>query len=97
MFRLTLMPSVSIGADFVRRLHDSLPKIGSFAGKEAPSSSAVVLIDDSDEEIRMVYESWTKSVRFEYCDLTVPAVEGQPVTYAQWVGSHVHGRFFISN
>ena len=73
------------GADFVKRLHASLPYI--------PRSSTVtaqrqdVETGATDEEIRRNYEAWAKGCRFEYCDLRVPqlAKSDKPVAYRQSV------------
>lgn len=72
-----------VGADFVKRLHASLPHI------PGPSSAVTQRLEvetgGSDEEIRLVYEEWAKGCRFEYCDLRVPHSEDstKPVAYQQ--------------
>jgi hypothetical protein len=55
------------GDEFVRRLHDSLPKIPS-----ASDQPIFVATGTSDESIRDTYVEWATRVRFEYCDLTIP-------------------------
>jgi hypothetical protein len=56
------------GDDFVERLHSSLPKIYS-------SSKNAILVDAgaTDESARKAYVDWATRMRFEYCDLTIPA------------------------
>lgn len=72
------------GADFVARLHKSLPKIFSSSGDQQSEDASVVKADDSEEKVRQIYEEWAERVRFEYCDLQVPGSEDAgAVAYVQ--------------
>jgi len=53
------------GADFVQRLHASLPKI-SFESEEIHVQAGA-----TDEALLKAYINWATRVRFEYCDLSV--------------------------
>ncbi|KAJ7744459.1 ubiquitin conjugating enzyme family protein [Mycena maculata] len=57
------------GDAFVERLHASLPKI------LTSSSEAGMLVDPglTEESATKSYVEWATRVRFEYCDLTIPA------------------------
>jgi hypothetical protein len=63
------------GAEFVARLHKSLPKIFTSSGDQKSEDASVVKSDDSEDQIRKIYEDWAERCRFEYCDLTVPGSE----------------------
>ncbi len=58
------------GDEFVNRLHASLPKI-------LTSSSQAVYVDAgaTEESAKKAYLEWATNVRFEYCDLTLPATD----------------------
>lgn len=60
------------GNTFVDRLHASLPKI---PGTSTVDDGAEYLIDveGSEEDVKKAYVDWANRVRFEYCDLTIPA------------------------
>ncbi|KIJ20079.1 hypothetical protein PAXINDRAFT_174590 [Paxillus involutus ATCC 200175] len=62
------------GDAFVDRLHVSLPKITS----SSTFDHSLIQAGASDEERRKSYIEWATQVRFEYCDLTVPAGEPTP-------------------
>jgi hypothetical protein len=57
------------GADFVQRLHASLPKISTSAFE---SEEIHVQAGATDETLLKAYMDWATRVRFEYCDLSVP-------------------------
>lgn len=59
------------GDDFVNRLHASLPTAGHATA--STSDEPTVLPGKTDEETMQVYEAWANKVRFEYCDLSIPA------------------------
>ncbi|KAG7449236.1 uncharacterized protein BT62DRAFT_964259 [Guyanagaster necrorhizus] len=58
------------GDAFVDRLHASLPKI-------LTSSSQAVYVEagTTEESAKKAYLEWATSVRFEYCDLTLPSTD----------------------
>ncbi|KAK0230796.1 hypothetical protein IW262DRAFT_1340488 [Armillaria fumosa] len=58
------------GGEFVDRLHASLPKI-------LTSSSQGVYVEAgaTEESAKKAYLEWATNVRFEYCDLTLPATD----------------------
>jgi len=58
------------GDAFVQRLHMSLPKIPSTTSN---STHEEVSAGETDEETRKAYMKWATRVRFEYCDLSLPA------------------------
>ncbi|KAJ7047391.1 ubiquitin conjugating enzyme family protein [Mycena alexandri] len=62
------------GDAFVERLHASLPKI------LTSSSDEGMLVDAgaTEESAKKAYVEWATRVRFEYCDLTVPATAPAP-------------------
>lgn len=58
------------GDAFVERLHASLPKIlTSSSGEEYKVDAGA-----TEESAISAYEEWATRVRFEYCDLTIPAM-----------------------
>lgn len=60
------------GDMFVDRLHASLPRIpGTSTGQEG--EDVMISEKDSEEDVQKVYVEWANRVRFEYCDLTIPA------------------------
>ncbi|KAF8313070.1 hypothetical protein DL93DRAFT_1188221 [Clavulina sp. PMI_390] len=67
------------GAAFLKRLHDSLPKV--FTASSAPGGSSSenlktaydhIPVGATEAETRENYLKWAQQIRFEYCDLTVP-------------------------
>lgn len=62
------------GDAFVNRLHGSLPRISTSSSFDLSS----LQVGDTQEERRKAYVDWATQVRFEYCDLTVPAPEPMP-------------------
>ncbi|KAF7355299.1 Baculoviral IAP repeat-containing protein 6 [Mycena sanguinolenta] len=62
------------GDAFVERLHASLPKI------LTSSSGEEYMVDagETDESATKAYVEWASRVRFEYCDLTIPATTPAP-------------------
>ncbi|KAL1660626.1 hypothetical protein GGF50DRAFT_106202 [Schizophyllum commune] len=74
------------GDAFVKRLHDSLPKVNTTsAGAEAYAVQA----GDTEEDAMKAYVDWATQVRFEYCDLTVPDLETEDGT--------PHYKFYYNN
>ena len=74
------------GDAFVKRLHDSLPKVNTAsAGAEAYAVQA----GDTEEDAMKAYVDWATQVRFEYCDLTVPDLETEDGT--------PHYKFYYNN
>lgn len=74
------------GDAFVKRLHDSLPKVSTSAGAEAYSVEASA----TEEGTMKAYVDWATQVRFEYCDLSIPdSSEGEDAT--------PHYKFFYNN
>lgn len=61
------------GDSFVKRLHDSLPRI--HRASEDKSEEVYVEADATDEATQKAYVEWANRVRFEYCDLSIPAPE----------------------
>lgn len=66
------------GDAFVTRLHASLPHIPSTGETESLDRVQAGL---SHEETCKAYVDWTMRVRFEYCDLTLPALPGEAVGF----------------
>ena len=62
------------GKAFVDRLHAELPKIPATSGAHA--DAVPVEAGETEESAMEAYVKWANRVRFEYCDLTVPVVEG---------------------
>lgn len=61
------------GDSFVKRLHDSLPRI--HRASEDKSEEVYVEADATDEATQKAYVEWANRVRFEYCDLSIPSPE----------------------
>lgn len=61
------------GDSFVKRLHDSLPRI--HRASEDKSEEVYVEADATDDATQKAYVEWANRVRFEYCDLSIPSVE----------------------
>ncbi|KAH8999197.1 hypothetical protein EDB92DRAFT_1832949 [Lactarius akahatsu] len=64
------------GEKFLERVRESLPKIHT---SDSTSNEVFVGAEASDEAVRQAYIAWATCVRFEYCDLTVPALTDKPV------------------
>ncbi|KAF4602410.1 hypothetical protein EYR40_005617 [Pleurotus pulmonarius] len=62
------------GDAFVDRLHASLPKVYTSSAEEIPRVDAGA----TEESARKAYLEWATRVRFEYCDLTIPAENAKP-------------------
>lgn len=73
----------------MNRMHASLPKLPGSSGQKTqgnagPSSNGSHLpgpplaANASEADAIKVYEEWANAVRFEYCDLTVKPLAGQP-------------------
>jgi hypothetical protein len=79
------------GDAFVDRLHASLPKIFT-------SSSSSVTVDPglTEESARKAYVDWATRVRFEYCDLTLPA-EGVTKDPTKEEDLVPHYKFYYNN
>ncbi|KAJ3556879.1 hypothetical protein NM688_g1784 [Phlebia brevispora] len=63
------------GEAFVERLHASLPKIPGTATTASNELGAELLVDveGPEADIKQAYVDWANRIRFEYCDLTLPA------------------------
>ncbi|KAK7676142.1 hypothetical protein QCA50_020892 [Cerrena zonata] len=61
------------GDSFVERMHARLPKIPSSGS--SGDKPAQVQLGDSEESTQKSYIEWANRVRFEYCDLSIPAQE----------------------
>ncbi|KAH9045491.1 hypothetical protein EDB85DRAFT_1906919 [Lactarius pseudohatsudake] len=64
------------GEKFLERVRESLPKIHT---SNSTSNEVFVGAEASEEAVREAYIAWATCVRFEYCDLTVPALTDKPV------------------
>ncbi|KAF5387646.1 hypothetical protein D9615_000388 [Tricholomella constricta] len=75
------------GDAFVDRLHASLPKLFT-------TSSVPIHVDagTTEESARKAYMEWATRVRFEYCDLTIPAEIG-----SEEENTTPHFKFYYSN
>lgn len=58
---------------FVERLHAALPKIASSSAEAAAAYRGPVEAGDTEGATQKIYMDWATRVRFEYCDLEVPA------------------------
>lgn len=58
------------GDAFVDRLHASLPRISTSTSSD---DAVPVVAGETVEETRKSYLEWATRVRFEYCDLSLPA------------------------
>jgi hypothetical protein len=77
------------GDAFIKRLQDSLPKVSTISTSlNHPSSSVVdsyttaydsIPVGKTPEENEANYIKWAQSIRFEYCDLTLPTPPGGAV------------------
>ncbi|KAG6919415.1 hypothetical protein DXG01_006298 [Tephrocybe rancida] len=72
------------GDAFVDRLHASLPKLFT-----SPSTPFHVDAGATEESAQKAYMEWATRVRFEYCDLTLPANEEE--------SSLPHYKFYFNN
>jgi hypothetical protein len=74
------------GDAFMDRMYSSLPRMSAASRSRMSSSTqadaarashAPALASDASEaEARKVYEAWATNERFQYCDLTVPTLDG---------------------
>ncbi|GLB33783.1 putative ubiquitin-conjugating enzyme family protein [Lyophyllum shimeji] len=76
------------GDAFIDRLHAALPKLFT-------SSSAAIRVDAgaTEESAQKAYVEWATRVRFEYCDLTIPAEK----TNEDSENTTPHFKFYYNN
>lgn len=79
------------GDAFVERLHASLPTISSSITYVPPYR---VDVTTSDESLQKAYLDWATRVRFEYCDMSLPAPDGVD---AADPAATPHYKFFYDN
>lgn len=79
------------GDAFVERLHASLPTISSSTTYVSPYR---VDITTSDEALQKAYLDWATRVRFEYCDMSLPMLDGVDTTD---LAATPHYKFFYDN
>lgn len=75
------------GADFVQRLHSSLPKVFTSSSQNIPVNAGL-----TEESAKKAYIEWATRVRFEYCDLTIP---DPPVKAGE--DQQPHYKFYYNN
>ncbi|KAI5116954.1 hypothetical protein M0805_001927 [Coniferiporia weirii] len=81
------------GDAFLQRLKASLPKVPACAAESIVADVAQVL-HMTDEQLQETYMDWVSRVRFEYCDLMMPSLEGVKKD-EDWSPSYKH--FFNSD
>ncbi|KAJ3757032.1 hypothetical protein EV360DRAFT_46899 [Lentinula raphanica] len=74
------------GDEFVKRMHESLPKAYT-------SASDTIYVDagDTEDDAKEAYVKWASSSRFEYCDLTIPATDesDETINYKHYFNNEI--------
>ncbi|TDL29200.1 hypothetical protein BD410DRAFT_779533 [Rickenella mellea] len=83
------------GDAFVDRLHASLPKVHSTSFEANAAREEPLHVGESEEATQKIYMKWASKVRFEYCDLTVPAVE--PIIKPKSEDETPNYKFYFNN